>query len=259
MKHNLLKNNIFWKLTALKFLFFILVGIAGKFFVSKIYNLFILMQTLGATLTGYETLDPELTSLAGIENLREVISQLNDSLTHIIFYSVLLVIIIYIIYLIIDSIAWNLANNKKIKNYKSYFFKFLGISLPVFIILAILGFNLLIYARSFLINYMFEGTVLYSEFFKLFIFFLIITLIFYLLFSGAVYINSNKYIESLKKIFKFRKFYLFPILLIMFIIIFAIIKVGLAISASLQSISIQIIIISMLCSWYKLYMVKKTK
>jgi len=255
----IINNNIFWKITAIKLLFFILIGVISKFFISKVYSVIILMQTLGATLPGYENIDFEQTNLADIESLRTIVSQLNDSLTQLIVYSILLIIIIYVLYLITDSIAWNLAANKKIKNYKSYFFKFLGISLPAFIILVILAFNLLIYARSFLINYMFEGTVLYSEFFKLFIFFLIITLVFYLLFSGAVYINSNKYIESLKKIFKFRKFYLFFILLIIFIIIFVIVKVGLAISSSIPSLLIQIIIISMLCSWYKLYIVEKIK
>lgn len=252
--HNQVK--VFLKAASLKFIFLTAFYLISKFFVSRIYDIIVLLQSLGSGLGFYENRELELNEA---EALRGSIAQISGSLGKLIFYIILFAIVIFLIYVVFESIIWNLVYNGKFSNFKKYFLKFILLSLIFFIVLIPFLYGLLVTSRSFLISYMFDGIFLQSAFLKLIFLFLILVFLIYLVFSGYTYLNKLKFLQSVKEIFKFRKFYLYFVLLIVFLFVFFVIKSGLRISTSIFSLIIQGLLVSIIFTFYKMFLVEKLK
>ncbi|MFH1592222.1 MAG: hypothetical protein ABIB47_02560 [Candidatus Woesearchaeota archaeon] len=255
----LLNKNIFIKAFSLEFLYLIIFYLISKFFIQKIFSIIIIIQTFQGNLDQFQNLDPDAASLAEIQGLRETISQVSGSLNQLILYSVLFTLVLFIAYIIIKSLQWNLIYNKKITNFKKYFLKFTALALLLHMIITTILFNILKYSRTFLIDYMFEGNFLQGPFVRFIILSFLSILITYLFFTSYIHINRLSILKSIKETFKFKKFYLFFILIIISIISALIIKYSLTISSSIISLIIQGILISVLITAYKIYLADKIK
>lgn len=152
---------------------------------------------------------------------------------------------------------WNLICNDKLKNYKKYFFKFLGLAFIASLLILPLSYFILVNSREFLLEFMFGENFLWSQFMYSIFYFLLLTFILYLLATGYVYTNNLSFINSLKEIFSFNKFWLFLVFLAMFLASFLIIRIGNLISQSIYSSFLRFFLILIVFIWYRIYLAKK--
>jgi len=254
-----LNKKTFFKALIPEFLFLFIFILISKFFISKIYKVIVIIQSFQNNLNQYQNFNIDNATLSEINELRSSIFNVTNSVNQLIIYLILFAIIIFITYNILHSIQWNIIYNEKLTNYKRYLLKFAVLNIFFSALMIILSFNILKYSRPFLIEYIFQNNFLYAPFIKLLILFLLSILVIYLFFIGYVFLNKYSFLQSLKEIFKFRKIYLFFILIIIFFITSIIIRYGLIISSSLTNLFLLGVIISIIFTWYKLYLVNKLK
>jgi len=252
---NLLVDKLYWKAVSLKVLFLALFLVIGKEFVSRIYDIIIVLQGVGSVLPGYQNVDD--LNYQEVESLRSIVSNINASLNDLILFSILFGAVIFVLYVVFESLIWNLIYNKKIKDYKRYVFKFTILSVILFIFMVPILFMILAYSRTFLISYMFDGEFLSGLFGRTLLMFMLLGLVVYLIDSGYVYLNKYKLLRSIREMFRFKSFYLYFILLGVFLVVFFIIRGGLATSTHTISLIAQGILISVVVIWYQFYFVEK--
>jgi len=150
-----------------------------------------------------------------------------------------------------------LIYHKKLKDYKNYFGKFVLFTIisSAFFILA--GFFALIYSGAFLREYIFGDLFLVKDFVKTLIFLLLAVFVTYLGFNFYVYSNKYKILDVFKKTFSFKKFLLFPILIVVFVISFLILLIGVRVNPTL--VPVLLVLVSLLFLWYKIYLTNKLK
>jgi len=255
----LIKSKLFWKALGLEFGFLFLFLLIGKFFTSKIYGIIVLMQELGAGLTQYEDVTGETITTEQALALGNIVNQINNSLGQLIFNLIFFILVILVLYIGIKSLEWNLIYNGKLKDFKKYLGKFSILSILLIVILIPFFYLVLVTSRRFLLDYLFNGFFAYNELFKIALLLFVLVLVIYLVFTGYVYLNKYKFLESVIKIFSFKKFKLFFVLVLMFFIFGIIIKYGLSISNSVYGLVIQGVVIAFIGVLYKFYLVEKLK
>ena len=256
---NRTKTKIFFKALVLEILFLFILFFAGKFFISKMYKIILTLGSSQNFLNQLQNFNQDTATLDEINDARGLIAQISGSIDQLLLYLTLFIIIIFLVYVIIKSIQWNVIYNGKLTNYKKYITKFAVLTLAMFTILIILIFNILKYSRTFLIPYMFEGTIQYNTLITVLIFIILSLIFIYLFFTGYIYANKLNFTNTIKEMLKFKKFCLFFILIIIFIVSSIIIRYSLMFSQSIINVTIQIIVISTLTVWYKFYLFEKLK
>ncbi|MHA1344601.1 MAG: hypothetical protein ACTSQG_11480, partial [Promethearchaeota archaeon] len=250
-----INKKILLKVIGLDLLFIFLFFLISSFFIKKIYEIILKIQELGMQLNVIENMD----QVPDLNMLNIILEQLKVYLGQIIGFLIIFIIITFLLYIVIKSLMWNLIYNGKIKNYKKYFLRFSCFALILFIFLIIIGYEILVYIRQFLISYMFENNFLLKEF-SLFLFFsLLLMFVIYIVFTGYVYANEYEIKKVFKLIFRFRKFWLFFVLVGVFLVSYCIIRAGLIISSSIFSILLQVFLVSLIFIWYKIYLCEKLK
>lgn len=259
MNLNIFKKKLFWRVFGLDLVFVFLFTFLSRFFFSRIYGVIVIMQRIGDLLTGYEGLDRENITLDQASELSALVNQLNSNLGGLIFNIIIFVLVISLLYLIIKSIGWNLINNGKLGDYKRYLRRFFGFSFLMILILIPLFYLMLIKSRPFLLGYLFEGSFIGGVLLQILLLGIVFVLVVYLGFSGYVYSNKLRILETIKRIFSFKRFWLFLVLLIVFFVSGLIIRYGLIISTSVYNMGFLAVLISFIFTWYKFYISERLR
>src|SRR3989344_5305802 len=118
----------------LEFIFLVIVFITSKFFINKIYAVIILLQSIQGNFEQIQNFDLNNATLEEINLVRGMLGQTSGSINQLIFYLISFVLLIFIVYVIIQSLEWNMLYNGKISNFKKYIIRFLIISAIFFIV-----------------------------------------------------------------------------------------------------------------------------
>ena len=249
-------DNTFWKVYSLEILFAFIFYFISSFFIKKIYSIIIIIQAIGSELPNYENIYADTITNEQAIALDNLVTALSSNFGNLILYTSILAILIFITYVILQSLAWNLLINQKVKSFKSYFWKFTFLSLILFFILVPLIFFIFVSSREFLLSYIFEGIFLKEPFLKVASYFIIFSFIVYLSFNSYVHINNKTFYQAIKTTFKFRKIHNFLIFLVLLIISLFIVRYGLIINSSYISVILQFIIILFMLTFYKRYLIE---
>ncbi len=251
-------SKLFLKIFGIELIFILLFFLLSSFFIGKIYGIIVVMQGIGSLLSGYENVDNNI-ELDQAAELSGLVNELNSNLGNLAIYSLLFLLIGFLLYVFLKSLEWNLILNEKLKNYKDYLKKFTLITLLVILILIPLFYFILVASRQFLLSYLFGGTILKKESIELILLSIVSVFSVYLGFNGYFYINEERFVIALKKIFKFKKFKNYFVLLLLFFVSALIIRYGLILSTSVFNIAFLVILVSFIFTWYKFYFIDNTK
>jgi len=229
----------------------------SKFFIDKARGVLYAIQDMGYQFGDINSVLETNQSNFNPMVLQNSVELLNSYFSKLFLYVIVLAIILFLVYVIIKSLMWNLICNNKLKDYKKYFFKFLGLAFMAFLLILPLSYFILINSREFLLEFMFGDKFLWDSFMYSIFYFLLLAFILYLLATGYVYINNLSFIKSLKEIFLFNKFWLFLVFLLMFLFGFLIIRLGNFINQSIYSYFLQFFLILLAFIWYRVYLAKK--
>ncbi len=254
-----MNSKLFFKVFILDLLFLFLFIFLSRFFISKVYGIIVIMQGLGGLISNYENVNQETITYDQAIEIGNLVNQLNANLGNLIFNLVGFLLIIFILYLVIKSIEWNLIYYGELVNYKKYLKKFFGFTLLLILLTGPLSYYVLIKSRIFLIGYLFEDNFQFVNLSLLILMILINIFIIYLIFCGYVYINNMNILNSIKKILKFEKFYLFLVLILIFFILGLILRYRLLVSVSIFSMIFLGFLISFIFTLYKFYLSWKLK
>lgn len=248
---------LFWKVYVIDLVFMGLFVFLSRWFIGKVYVIIVTMQTIGDLLTGYEGLNQDTITTEQANELDVLVNQLSGDLTSLISWLLAFIIVIGLIYLITKSMQWNLIFNSKLKDYKKYFLRFTLFSVVFSVFLIPLLYIIVIQSRKFLLEFMFGGTMDFVLLIPVIITSILFVFFVYLLFKGYFYANNLKFLESFKMIFKFKKFSLFFVLILAFIISGLTVRYGLVINTNVFMIVLIGILVSFFFTWYKFYFVEK--
>ena len=252
-----LSKEIILKVIGLDLLIVFLFYYVSKFFIDKARDVLSLMQELNYQFGDINSVLETNQSNFNPLMLQDSVNLLNSYFSKLFFYIIASIIILFLIYVVIKSLMWNLICNDKLKNYKKYFLKFSGLAFVASLLILPLIYFILINSREFLLEFMFGESFLWSPFLYSMFYLLLLTFILYLLATGYVFINNLSFLKSLKEIFLFKKFWLFLVFLLMFLISFSIIRIGNMINQSVYSYFIQYLLILLIFIWYRIYLAKK--
>ncbi|MEK6952247.1 MAG: hypothetical protein AABX29_04480 [Nanoarchaeota archaeon] len=245
------------KIIGLDLLIVFLFYYVSKFFIDKARGVLYAIQDLnyqfGDINSVLETNKSNFNPMA----LQNSVGLLNSYFSKLFLYVIALAIILFLIYVVVKSLMWNLICNNKLKSYKKYLFKFLGLALLASLLILPLSYFILINSREFLLEFMFGEQFLWSPFMYSVFYLLLLAFILYLLATGYVYINNLSFINSLKEIFSFNKFWLFLVFLLMFLVSFLIIRIGNLMNQSIYSSFLQFFLILLVFIWYRIYLAGK--
>ena len=249
------KEGFFWKMYLLETAFIFLFYFIAKFFVKKIYGIIVLMQELGSELELYGDVSGDTITPGQAEGLTSLVGQLSSHLGQLVTYLIIMGVIIFLIYVAIYSVQWHFIQNKSLKNFKKYFWKFTFLSLFLFLGLVPLFFYVLTTSREFLLGYLFENSFSGFALTRLVIFSFLFLFFVYMILTGYILINKDKFLKAVGKIFSFEKAWLYFILLLVMILSVAVFRIGLGFGG-LISYGIAALVIALLAAWYKIFLVE---
>lgn len=247
-------------ITLIDFIFVTLFYLLAKNIISKVKVYYELIQSLTTSLDKFNNILQQNASQLDINQLGINVELINQISNKIISWLFGLFIVMFLIYLVSQSVSWNLAlNNLKFKNYKAYLWKFTLISIPVFILIIYLGFNLLVKLKPFILDYWFKSIFSTSGFIEICLLFLVILLIKFYTITAYVLINKNSLKNSLTLLvnnLKITKFF-FILLLIVLLGLISSIKLLKVNPNSLILVSISALLFLMIYNFFKLFLVEK--
>ena len=116
------------KVIGLDLLIVFLFYYVSKFFIDKARDVLSLMQELNYQFGDINSVLETNQSNFNPLMLQDSVNLLNSYFSKLFFYIIASIIILFLIYVVIKSLMWNLICNDKLKNYKKYFLKFSGLA-----------------------------------------------------------------------------------------------------------------------------------
>lgn len=172
---------------------FILFGISN-FVWNKIQTYILFMKSIN-----FAELEE---NMSNIDLLQENIQILNSIINKLYLWLILGLVVVFLLYCLLQSLNWNLICNNKLKNYKKYFFKFLLVNVPVWIVSLFVLYKMLFHARGLVVSSWVKETYLENmaqgSTLSL-IFYLVVLIVFsYFVVMLYIHLNNNKIIKSIK-------------------------------------------------------------
>ncbi len=200
-------------------------------------------------------------SLLNINELSSNLDIINQMSNYIISLIFLLFVSIFIIYIITQSISWNLIiNNFKLTDFKNYLKRFFILSIAVIAIISYLFFIILSKLKPFILDFWFNSYFNTKEFLIILVFISTIFLIKYLTINLYILINKHNIKISLNKLKNLKLYYYLPqfisALIISFLIFIFIVRFN---PNSTILIIFSTIIFLIPYNLFKMFLVKKTK
>ena len=107
----------------------------SKFFIDKARGVLYAIQDMGYQFGDINSVLETNQSNFNPMVLQNSVELLNSYFSKLFLYVIVLAIILFLVYVIIKSLMWNLICNNKLKDYKKYFFKFLGLAFMAFLLI----------------------------------------------------------------------------------------------------------------------------
>ena len=204
MKPSTLKN--LSVLIIIDYISIVLFLFITKFIFDKVKIYYQIIQSFTENISNVNNVLQNNASLVNYNDLGSNLDLISSLSNKIILFFIVLFISSLLIYLISQSISWNLIlNNFKFKNYKQYIKRFSIISISTLIISILFIFNLLLKLKPFILDFWFKSYFNVQEFTTILITTLFLLLILYFSVILSILVNKYKLKETfaiIKKHFK---------------------------------------------------------
>ncbi len=177
----------------------ILVLLLTKYIFAKVKIYYQTIQSFTENLNNIGSVLQNNASIANYNDLNSNLSIISQMANNIIFWLIILFSISFLIYIISQSISWNLLiTNLKLKNYKTYLKKFIILSIPFGVILFFLTSKTIIRARPFILDFWFKNYFNAKELIIILLLSLLILAIYYIYICLLIWSNKNSIRDSFK-------------------------------------------------------------
>ena len=121
---NQLKTSFFWKLYLLEVCFFSLFSFLVSFLAQKVYGVIVTLQGLGDQLGLFEGISGDNVTLEQAQALTMLLGSLEDQFRTLALSVIFFALVLFLIYILFQSVSWNLILIKNFVNLKGIFFNF---------------------------------------------------------------------------------------------------------------------------------------